>query len=230
MRIINALLVLSSLSFSTTTIAQTYATQAQKFSYTLGHQMAKNLQREGTAFDIEAFIQGARDVMANTELKMSPAEMQQAITEHQNMKAAAHQEMMKQRQALAQTNLEQGKQFLEMNKSKEGVMVTASGLQYKILTPGTGKKPAATDEVEVHYRGTLLNGKQFDSSYDRGQSITFKLDGVIKGWQEVLQLMQEGAKWQVFIPAELAYGASGAGNMIGPNETLIFEIQLIAVK
>lgn len=223
-------LVISGVLFSTTVLAQTYTTQSQKFSYTLGYQVAKNVQREGAAFDVEAFIQGVRDVAANTELKLTQAEMQQAITEHQNVKAAAQKEMMKQRQAMGQTNLEQGKQFLEANKAKEGVKVTASGLQYKEITPGTGNQPAATDTVEVNYRGTLLNGKQFDSSYDRGQSITFKLDGVIKGWQEALQLMKEGAKWQVFIPAELAYGATGAGAMIGPNETLIFDIELIAVK
>lgn len=131
---------------------------------------------------------------------------------------------------MAQTAQEKGKAFLEANAGKEGVKTTPSGLQYKVLTPGTGRSPKATDTVEVHYRGTLLDGKEFDSSYKRRESIEFPLNQVIKGWTEGVQLMQEGAKYEFYIPSEMAYGARGAGGDIGPNETLIFEVELIKVK
>ena len=122
------------------------------------------------------------------------------------------------------------KDFLENNKKQEGVQVTASGLQYKVLKEGNGKQPKATDTVEVHYRGTLIDGTEFDSSYKRNQSISFPLNGVIAGWTEGLQLMKEGAKYKLFIPSELGYGARGAGDLIYPNATLIFEVELIKVK
>ena len=127
-------------------------------------------------------------------------------------------------------NLEAGQAFLEANKKKEGVVTLPSGLQYKIITEGTGKQPKSTDTVVAHYRGTLINGTEFDSSYKRNEPATFPVAGVIKGWQEVLPLMKEGAKWQVYIPAELAYGPRGAGDIIGPNEVLVFDIELLSVK
>ena len=130
----------------------------------------------------------------------------------------------------AQSAAEKGAAYLKENAQKEGVRTTPSGLQYEVLTEGTGKRPKATDTVEVHYRGTLLDGTEFDSSYKRGESISFPLNGVIRGWTEGLQLMKEGSKYRFTIPAELAYGASGAGGTIGPNETLIFEVELIKVK
>ncbi len=131
---------------------------------------------------------------------------------------------------MAETAQEKGKAFLKENAGKEGVKSTPSGLQYKVLTPGTGRSPKATDTVEVHYRGTLLNGKEFDSSYKRRESIEFPLNQVIAGWTEGVQLMQEGAKYEFYIPSELAYGSRGAGGDIGPNETLIFEVELIKVR
>jgi len=131
---------------------------------------------------------------------------------------------------MAQSALEKGEAFLKQNATKEGVKTTASGLQYKVLTEGTGKTPKATDTVEVNYRGTLLDGTEFDSSYKRKQSISFPLNGVIPGWTEGVQLMKEGAKYQFTIPAKLAYGSRGAGAEIGPDETLIFEVELIKVK
>ncbi len=127
-------------------------------------------------------------------------------------------------------NLEAGQAFLEANKKKEGVVTLPSGLQYKIITEGKGKQPKSTDTVVAHYRGTLTNGTEFDSSYKRNEPATFPVAGVIKGWQEVLPLMKEGAKWQVYIPAELAYGPRGAGDVIGPNEVLVFDIELLSVK
>lgn len=126
--------------------------------------------------------------------------------------------------------LAKGEKFLEDNAKKEGVTVTASGLQYKVITPGTGKSPKATDTVEVHYEGTLIDGTVFDSSYRRGQTIEFPLNRVIAGWTEGVQLMQEGAKYRFFIPSKLAYGARGAGGVIGPNQALIFDVELIKVR
>ena len=130
---------------------------------------------------------------------------------------------------MAQTPLEQGDTYLKANSAKPGVHTTASGLQYEVLTEGTGRMPAATDKVEVNYRGTLLNGTEFDSSYKRGKPIDFRLDQVIKGWTEGVQLMKEGAKYRFVIPSKLAYGQRGAGGAIGPDETLIFEVELLKV-
>jgi len=134
--------------------------------------------------------------------------------------------------AMSQSALEKGKAFLDENASKEGVEVTESGLQYKVMTEGdaAGKSPSATDTVEVHYRGTLIDGTEFDSSYKRGETISFPLNGVIAGWTEGVQLMKEGAKYQFFIPSHLAYGSRGAGGVIGPDETLIFEVELVKVR
>ncbi|MFZ4683682.1 MAG: FKBP-type peptidyl-prolyl cis-trans isomerase [Terrimicrobiaceae bacterium] len=131
---------------------------------------------------------------------------------------------------MAQTALEKGEAFLKQNATKEGVETTASGLQYKVLTEGTGKIPKATDTVTVNYRGTLIDGTEFDSSYKRGEPISFPLNGVIPGWTEGVQLMKEGAKYQFTIPSKLAYGSRGAGGVIGPDETLIFEVELLKVK
>ena len=128
-----------------------------------------------------------------------------------------------------EVNLAKGKAFLEANANEEGVQVTESGLQYKVIEEGTGDKPVATDTVKVHYCGTLIDGEKFDSSYDRGTPAQFPVNGVIQGWVEALQLMGEGAKWKLFIPPELAYGARGAGGVIGPNAALIFDVELIAI-
>ena len=131
---------------------------------------------------------------------------------------------------MAQTPLEKGKAFLTENGTKPGVTTTSTGLQYKVLTPGAGKQPKATDTVLVHYRGTLIDGKEFDSSYARREPIEFPLNGVIRGWTEGVQLMQEGAKYEFYIPSNLAYGSRGAGGAIGPDETLIFEVELLKVR
>lgn len=131
---------------------------------------------------------------------------------------------------MSQTALEKGQAFLKENATKEGVKTTPSGLQYKVITEGTGASPKATDVVEVHYRGTTIDGKEFDSSYKRGQTISFPLNGVIPGWTEGVQLMKEGGKYEFFIPSNLAYGRQGAGGVIGPDETLIFTVELVKVK
>ena len=195
----------------------------QKFSYTVGFQIGQNLKRQNLDIDTKAFAQGAQDAISNAKPRLKTEEMQAAIQSQQK------KEMEKQ-EALLKKNLEAGQAFLEANKKKEGVVTLPSGLQYKIITEGKGKQPKSTDTVVAHYRGTLTNGTEFDSSYKRNEPATFPVAGVIKGWQEVLPLMKEGAKWQVYIPTELAYGPRGAGDVIGPNEVLVFDIELLSVK
>ena len=133
-------------------------------------------------------------------------------------------------QKTTEANKSEGESFLAANKSKDGVKVTKSGLQYRVIKAGSGKMPKETDTVEVHYRGVLINGDEFDSSYSRGQPVSFPVNGVIKGWQEALQLMKEGAKWKVYVPSDLAYGKSGAGGKIGPHAALVFDVELLKIK
>ena len=194
----------------------------QKFSYTVGFQIGQNLKRQNLDLDTKAFSQGAQDAISNANPRLKHEEMQAAIESQQK------KEMEKQ-QALMKKNLEAGQAFLEANKKKEGVVTLPSGLQYKVITEGKGKQPEATDTVIAHYRGTLINGTEFDSSYKRNEPATIPVGQVIKGWQEVLPLMKEGSKWEVYIPAELGYGARGGGP-IGPNEVLIFDIELLSIK
>ena len=206
------------------------STQKQKFSYAMGFHMVTQLQQKleqaGMPFDTSTFAQGIEDALSGAQPQLSSVEIQAVIQIQQA------QQFVKQA-TVATTNKQAGDSFREANRSKDGVIETASGLQYRVLDEGAGKQPAATSTVVVHYRGTLVNGEEFDSSYARGEPATFVgLDGgVIGGWREALQLMQKGAKWELVIPPELAYGAQGSGdNVIGPNETLIFEIELISVK
>lgn len=198
-------------------------TEKQKFSYTVGHQVGQNLKRQNLDVDPRIVSQGVQDVLSGAAPKLKPEEMQAAIQAYQKKE-------LEKREALAKKNQEAGQAFLEANKKKEGIVVLPSGIQYKVIKDGGGKQPKATDTVEVHYRGTLINGTEFDSSYKRNEPATFQVNGVIHGWQEILPLMKEDSKWQAFIPAEHAYGAQGAGGAIGPNETLIFEIELLAIK
>ncbi|MFC2318221.1 MAG: FKBP-type peptidyl-prolyl cis-trans isomerase [Segatella oulorum] len=190
----------------------------------IGHQL---LQMNAEGLNIDDFAQAIKDVMTGGELKMKEAEAQQMV-----------QQFFAEQEALQQTaNAEKGKaakaegeQFLAENAKKEGVKTTASGLQYQVLRDGNGKQPKATDQVECHYEGTLIDGTKFDSSYDRGQTATFPLNQVIAGWTEGLQLMHEGAKYRFFIPYQLAYGERGAGASIPPYAALIFDVELVAVK
>ena len=200
-----------------------FKTDKQKFSYTVGHQMGQNLKRQNLEVDPKIVAQGMQDGLGGTKPKMTPDEMQAAVQGYQKKE----QEKM---ESVAKKNLEAGQAFLEANKKKEGVVTLPNGLQYKIITEGSGKQPKSSDTVVAHYRGTLTNGEEFDSSYKRNEPATFPVQGVIKGWQEVLPLMKEGAKWQVYIPSELAYGPRGAGNAIGPSEVLIFDIELVSIK
>jgi len=159
-------------------------------------------------------------LMTEEEIRESLSALQKELMEKQAEKT----------KLMGEKNKKEGEAFLAENKKKEGVVTLPSGLQYKVIKEGTGKQPSADATVETNYRGTLIDGTEFDSSYKRGQAATFPVNGVIAGWTEALQLMKEGAKWQLFVPANLAYGERGAGNVIGPNATLIFEVELISVK
>ncbi len=197
-------------------------TEKQKFSYTAGMQVGQNVKRQNLDFDAKAFALGVQDALSNAKPKLSPEQMRAAVEGFQK------KEMAK-REAVAKKNEAAGQAFLEANKKKEGVTTLPSGIQYKVLQDGSGKQPTATDTVSVHYRGTLTDGTEFDSSYARNEPAIFQVSQVIKGWQEVVPLMKEGAKWQVAIPSDMAYGPQGAGNAIGPNQTLVFDIELVKV-
>ncbi len=199
-----------------------------KLSYALGlgigHQL---LQMNAEGLNIDDFAQAIKDVMTGGELKMKDAEAQQIVQQFFAEQEAIQQAANAEKGKAAKT---EGEQFLAENAKKEGVKTTASGLQYQVLRDGNGKQPKATDQVECHYEGTLIDGTKFDSSYDRGQTATFPLNQVIAGWTEGLQLMHEGAKYRFFIPYQLAYGERGAGASIPPYAALIFDVELVAVK
>jgi len=202
-------------------------TQTDKFSYALGMNLGSNLKRQSVDVNPDVLARGLRDAIAGGKTELTEAEARDVLTQAQN---EFHQKQMEKMKELGEANKKEGDAFLAANKTKEGVTTLPSGLQYKVLTEGKGPKPTATDTVTVNYRGTLINGTEFDSSYKRGQPATFAVGGVIKGWTEVLQLMPVGSKWQVFIPSDLAYGERGAGADIGPNSTLIFDVELLSIK
>jgi FKBP-type peptidyl-prolyl cis-trans isomerase FklB len=201
--------------------------QKAKNSYALGMNLAHGLKTQPLDLDQAAFIQGVKDVLAGGKTLMSDDEMAAALTVLQTEMTAKVAEKAKQ---LGEANKVEGASFLAANKTKPGVVTLPSGLQYKIITAGTGPKPTAADTVLCNYRGTLINGKEFDSSYKRGQPLSIGVGHVIKGWTEALQLMPVGSKWQLFIPSDLAYAEHGAGADIGPNATLIFEVELISIQ
>jgi FKBP-type peptidyl-prolyl cis-trans isomerase len=197
-------------------------TDKKKFSYTVGVNIAESLQHDGLDVDADVLNQAIADVLKGAEPRMSPEQMQAAIQQYQSKQA-------EQRDAKAAENLKKGQAFLAENKKKPGVVQTASGLQYVVVKQGAGKQPKDDDTVVVNYRGTLIDGTEFDSSYKRGEPVTFPVNGVIQGWREVLPLMKEGSTYKVFIPSDLAYGSRGAGQDIAPNSTLIFDIELMSV-
>ena len=205
----------------------TLKTQKDKTSYAMGMNIGTGLRKQQIDIDPAIFARGVKDSFSNGKTLLSEEEERNLLTQLQT-------EVRKKQQELAQLagaeNKKQGMAFLEANKTKEGVVALPSGLQYKVLQEGTGPKPAATDTVVCNYRGTLLDNTEFDSSYKRGQPATFPVSGVIKGWTEALQLMPVGSKWQLFVPAELAYGERGAGGQIGPNSTLVFEVELLSIQ
>ena len=200
--------------------------QKEKLSYALGVSLGGNLKRQSVDVDPDVMLHGLKDGLDGGKSLMTDEEIRATINQMQAELKTRQEE--KARMAGA-TNKKEGDAFLEANKSKEGVVVLPSGLQYKVLTQGTGPTPAATDTVTCNYRGTLIDGTEFDSSYKRGQPSSFRVGGVIKGWTEALQLMPVGSKWQLFIPSSLAYGERGQGP-IGPNATLLFEVELISIQ
>ena len=201
-------------------------TDKQKASYAIGENIGKGLQRDGVDVDTATLLRGIRDGISGAKPAISDEEAKAALTK---LSADVRAKQQAKFEALSAANKKQGDDFLAANKAKDGVTSLPSGLQYKILTPGTGPKPAATDKVVCNYRGTLVSGTEFDSSYKRGQPATFPVNGVIKGWTEALQLMPVGSKWELFVPPDLAYGQRGSGQAIGPNSTLIFEVELLSI-
>jgi FKBP-type peptidyl-prolyl cis-trans isomerase FklB len=201
--------------------------QKDKESYSLGYQFGQNLKAQSLEINLDVYTSGVRDALGGKDSLMSQEEIRATVSDLQKRIAAVRQKELKEK---AEKNLAESKAFLEENKKKEGIKTLPSGLQYKVIIEGTGKTPKSTDTVTVHYRGTLVNGSESDSSYKRGQPATFQVSGVIKGWSEALQLMKEGSKWQLFIPPDLAYGERAAGPQIPPNSALIFEVELISVK
>lgn len=201
-------------------------TQKDKLSYALGMNIGRGLHKDAVDIDPNLLLRGLKDAMAGGKTLLTDEEAQTTIME---LQAQLRQKMDAQRQQAGANNKKDGEAFLAANKTKPGVVTLPSGLQYKILTPGTGPKPTAADSVECNYKGTLIDGTEFDSSYKRGQPATFPVTGVIKGWTEALQLMPVGSKWQLVLPPDLAYGARGAGEAIGPDATLVFEVELLGI-
>jgi FKBP-type peptidyl-prolyl cis-trans isomerase FklB len=205
----------------------TLKTSKDKFSYALGMKMGANLHKQSVPVDPNILARGLKDGLTGSKPLLTEEEAQAAIMEVQNELRKKQQDKL---QVEGATNKKEGDAFLAANKGKEGVVTLPSGLEYKILKEGTGPKPAASDSVVCNYRGTLINGTEFDSSYKRGQPATFPVTGVIKGWTEALQLMPVGSKWQLFIPPDLAYGERGPGPEIGSNSTLVFEVELLSIE
>ena len=197
-----------------------------KRSYALGAKYGQSLKQLSLEIDIDTFVEGLRHGLAASSL-LADTEISAILEQISSDARAANQ---RKKAELVESNRKAGQAFLKANADKEGVVTLASGLQYKVIKEGTGPKPKATDLVEVHYRGTLIDGQEFDSSFKRGKPASFGVSNVIKGWTEALQLMNVGSKWKLFIPSELAYGSRGTGPMIGPNATLIFEVELLNIK
>jgi FKBP-type peptidyl-prolyl cis-trans isomerase len=202
-------------------------TARDKQSYAFGMNMGLGMSKQGVDIDPDLVMRGFKDAFAGGKMALTDEEARTAFMDLQN---ETRKKMQDKAQQASTTNKKEGETFLAANKAKEGVVTLPSGLQYKILQAGTGPKPTASDSVVCNYKGTLINGKEFDSSYKRGEPATFPVNGVIKGWTEALQLMPVGSKWQLFIPADLAYGERGAGADIGPGATLIFEVELMSIQ
>lgn len=207
--------------------AEGLETLQQKASYSFGVDFAKRLKQQGIDLDVSALTRGITDAASDNALALEEGEMAQAKAEYTQQLRA---QLMQQQQELAAKNLEAGKQFLADNAKKEGVVALESGLQYKIIKSGDGPSPKPEDTVTTHYRGTLIDGREFDSSHKRGQPASFPVKGVIKGWTQALLMMKVGDKWELYVPPELAYGDQQRGEVIEPNSTLVFEIELLEIK
>lgn len=214
------------LACATNVFAQELNSEKEKLGYVLGMDIGQSIKRMDIDMDRKALVQAINDVLDGKKTALTEQqanEIKMAFTKKKQEEAVAKAKEQ------AETNQKKGQEFLDKNKARDGVKVTASGLQYEVLTEGKGDKPKSTDKVKVHYKGTLLDGSVFDSSYDRNEPASFPLNGVIPGWTEGLQLMPVGSKFKFYIPASLAYGDRGAGNAIGPNEVLVFEVELLEI-
>lgn len=200
-------------------VAASFKNDDEKFSYIVGHQIAASLSNDNLKVDRKVLVKALEDGLDGKKSEFSQKDAQAFLTQY----------MGTQQKVRSEKNMKEGQEFLNKNKAQSGVVTLPSGLQYKVITAGKGAKPAATDTVTVDYEGTLVNGKVFDSSYERGQPVSFPVSGVIKGWTEALQLMPEGSTWNLYIPANLAYGEQAPSPAIGPNSTLVFKVHLISV-
>jgi len=204
-----------------------FMSDSERAGYSWGMMLAASLKKADVRLDVDMIAQAMKDVLAGKKTLLSEQEAQQVLTE---LQLRTREELQKKQAELAEKNKAEGQKFLEENKAKEGVKTTLSGLQYKVIRSGSGACPKASDKVTVHYKGTLLDGTQFDSSIDRGEPQTFEVNKVIRGWAEAMQLMKVGDKWQLFIPSDLAYGPRGNMRNIPPNATLIFEVELLGIE
>lgn len=203
-------------------VAADLKTQQQKASYSVGVNIGRNFKSQSMEVELGALLKGIQDGMGSGATLLGEADMRAALQ-------ALQAEMMAKRSSAGDRNKKAGEEFLAANKAQPGVVALPSGLQYKVLQEGSGPKPKASDTVTTHYRGTLIDGTEFDSSYGRGEPAQFRVGGVIAGWTEALQLMPVGSKWQLFIPSNLAYRDRGSPPKIGPNETLVFEVELLSI-
>ena len=219
-----ALIILSVL-FSSTVLAQDVTTEKGKLSYAVGWDIGADIKRRSTEFDVESLISAIRDVVGDTEPKVSAEEMRTLLTALQEKVRA---EQVEQFRALSEKNQAESEAFLEANKSKTGIVALPSGVQYRIIEEGEGARPGLESSVSVHYRGSKMDGREFDSSFARGTPEEFTVNSVLAGWQEVLPLMKAGSTWQIFIPPELAFGARG-NPPVGPNEALMFDLKLVEI-
>jgi FKBP-type peptidyl-prolyl cis-trans isomerase FklB len=221
------MVVLATAGLAAETVKAPFTSATQQRSYAIGRNIGMNLKQQDLQLDTEQVLKGMKDALAGQPSLLTDAEMEQTLGALQQEMQAKQQEKTAAAGAKA---AKEGEAYLAANAAKEGVVTLPSGLQYKVLTAGTGKKPAATDTVVVHYRGTLTDGTEFDSSYKRNQPAKFKVNQVIPGWTEALQLMPVGSKWQLVIPAKLAYGERAAGGVIPPNSVLVFEVELQGIE
>lgn len=209
-------------SSSVFAVGTSLETDAEKFSYAFGINFTQSMIRQGAPLDADAVYMAIKDALSGSEPRLSAEAMEGALR-------SAAQKAGEKKKAQAGENLAKGRAYMEKNKAKKGVTTLPDGLQYEVLREGTGAQPTADSTVKVHYTGTLVDGREFDSSKREGKPVTFPVNGVIEGWSKILPLMKVGARWLVTIPPDLAYGVNGSGAVIGPNETLIFEIELLDV-
>jgi FKBP-type peptidyl-prolyl cis-trans isomerase FklB len=232
--VLGVLLLTAQVSAVSAEEAPVFKTKKDKLSYVIGVDMGRTLNRQGIEVDLDIVTRGLKDGLSGEKLLMTEAELRTTVNtlqiEIRRKQAEMRQKEIRNTVASAEDNKKKGDAFLAENKTKEGVVTLPSGLQYKILKAGGGRKPMDDDTVEVRYRGTLIDGTEFDRSPPDGKPATFKVAGVIPGWGEALKIMPVGSKWQLFIPPHLAYAQRGAGRVIGPNATLIFDLELIAIK